>query len=366
MELHLEELVLARRFADAAFFQPLTKEQLTTILDDGRRLHRWFKRHRAIHRCINLIVVLLLLSGDFYVLLRVPGILFDALGAEPVSQLLISLLVGAIHSWIIYSIVVFSLHEGAAHDLIFPSSGRGRSVLGLIANNLCRLGSADPIWYARNHRSHHAQFGTEGDGEFLNFVLRRRYWLTFLPFAMFINYSDFVVHRKSRHTASEFVSLGIALAYNVVYGRAMMALYGLPFAILVLAIVFPHVGFYIDRARQFTEHNLMPLENKDGSRSFGLGFWGLLIGGGPWGQPCHWSHHLVPSIPWYQQLVLHRRIVRLLTPIQREQYLIEPLIGFPRLFARLWSEPTRFARMFGDDEVRRQVDRSPESIGDSR
>jgi len=29
----------------------------------------------------------------------------------------------------------------------------------------------------------------------------------------------------------------------------------------------------LDRLRQFTEHNLMPLENKDGSRSFGFGFW---------------------------------------------------------------------------------------------
>jgi hypothetical protein len=360
MELHLEELVLARRFSEAALFQPLTKEQLTTILEHGRRLHRWFKRHRAIHRCINLTVVLLLLGGDFYVLLHLPGLLLDASSAGTVGRLLVAILVGAVHSWIIYSVVVFSLHEGAAHDLIFPPTGRVNAILAVLANNLCRLGSADPIWYARNHKSHHAHFGTESDGEFLNFVLRRRYWLTFLPFAIFINYSDFVVHRKSRHTGSELVSIGVALTYNIVYGRAMMALYGLPFTILVLAIVFPHVGFYIDRARQFTEHNLMPLENKDGSRSFGLGFWGMLIGGGPWGQPCHWSHHLVPSIPWYQQLILHRRIVRLLTAVQREQYLIEPFIGFPQLFARLWSEPTRFARIFGRDELRRQTDRSTE------
>jgi len=31
--------------------------------------------------------------------------------------------------------------------------------------------------------SHHAKFGTDDDGEFLNFVMPRRYWLTLLPFA---------------------------------------------------------------------------------------------------------------------------------------------------------------------------------------
>ncbi len=67
-------------------------------------------------------------------------------------------------------------------------------------------------------------------------------------------------------------------------------------------VFLPHVGFYLDRVRQFTEHNLMPLDNPNGSRSFGIGFWGLLVGGGPWGSPCHWEHHLVPSLPWYQQL----------------------------------------------------------------
>ena len=52
-------------------------------------------------------------------------------------------------------------------------------------------------------------------------------------------------------------------------------------------LIAPHFGFYLDRLRQFTEHNLMPLDNRSGARSFGIGFWGLFMGGGPWGQPCH-------------------------------------------------------------------------------
>jgi fatty acid desaturase len=104
------------------------------------------------------------------------------------------------------------------------------------------------------------------------------------------------------------------------------------------------MGFYLDRVRQFTEHNLMPLDNPNGSRSFGLGFWGMLVGGGPWGSPCHWEHHLVASIPWYQQLMLHRFVVRLLTPQQRKQFLLEPIIGFPRLWWRLIRDCNSFAR----------------------
>jgi fatty acid desaturase len=105
----------------------------------------------------------------------------------------------------------------------------------------------------------------------------------------------------------------------------------------------PHVGFLCDRVRQFTEHNLMPLDNKNGSRSFGWGFWGMLVGGGPWGSPCHWEHHLVPSLPWYEQLVLHRHLARLLTPKQRQQFLLEPVVGFPKLWWKLVRETRQFA-----------------------
>jgi fatty acid desaturase len=93
--------------------------------------------------------------------------------------------------------------------------------------------------------------------------------------------------------------------------------YGLAFVLLTMLVFVPHVGFLLDRLRQFTEHNLMPLDNRNGARSFGTGFWGLLVGGGPWGQPCHWEHHLVPSLPWYQQILLHQHVRRILTPRQR-------------------------------------------------
>jgi fatty acid desaturase len=138
------------------------------------------------------------------------------------------------------------------------------------------------------------------------------------------------------------ISAVVASTYLLGYSVLTYRRYGLAFVVLAMFVFLPHVGFGLDRLRQFTEHNLMPLENRNGARSFGVGFWGLLIGGGPWGQPCHWAHHLVPSLPWYQQIALHRHLVRFLTPRQREQFLIAPVIGFPRLWWRILRELNAF------------------------
>jgi len=119
--------------------------------------------------------------------------------------------------------------------------------------------------------------------------------------------------------------------------------FGAVLPLLSFGLFLPHVGFFLDRLRQFSEHNLMPLDNREGARSFGVGFWGLLIGGGPWGRPCHWVHHLVASVPWYQQIRLHFYIKGLLTETQKRQFLLQPVVGYPKLLLRLWTEPNRFA-----------------------
>jgi hypothetical protein len=68
------------------------------------------------------------------------------------------------------------------------------------------------------------------------------------------------------------VSAIVAAAYNGPYAYLIYVSYGPAVAGLVMLVFLPHVGFYLDRIRQFTEHNLMPLENKNGARSFGIGF----------------------------------------------------------------------------------------------
>lgn len=344
MNLHLEELNRAQVYARTTRLQGLTSEQFSLILCRGRALHSWFKAHQRIHFLINLSVIAFIFCADYCVLLWLPRLFLIAGGKNSlVHVVLAALAAGIVHSWLLYSMVVFSLHEGAAHRLIFPPKGPITKFFNALANNLCRFGSADPVFYTKHHLSHHAHFGTEEDGEFLNFVFRRRYWMTFFPFAMFINTSDFIVHRATSYSVSLIVSMLASVSYHGLLGYFMARSFGLPFTLLTLILVVPHVGFYVDRLRQFTEHNQMPLDNKDGARNFGLGFWGLFIGGGPWGQPCHWAHHLVPSIPWYQQLILHRDVVRLLSPEQRDQHLLQPFVGFPKLVWRLWRMPHSLA-----------------------
>src|SRR4030095_12088053 len=211
-----------------------------------------------------------------------------------------------------------------------------------VAGQFCRLAVAEPHFYSVNHIAHHGHFGTDDDGELLNFVRPRRYWLTWLPFATL--YSDFACHRPPNYTKSRIVTAILTLLFNGVYSYFMYQAFGLVFVLVAMVVFFPHVGFYLDRTRQFTEHSLMLLENKNGSRSFGLGFWGMLLGGGPWGTPCHMEHHLLPHLPWYHQLMMHRFLRSLLTPRQRAQFLVQPVIGWPKLWWRLMREPNAIER----------------------
>jgi len=68
----------------------------------------------------------------------------------------------------------------------------------------------------------------------------------------------------------------------------------------------------MDRMRQFTEHNLMPLENK-AARAVSGPVFRPADGGGTLGPTLPYGSPSGPSIPWYQQIVLHRFIVTLLT-----------------------------------------------------
>jgi len=181
---------------------------------------------------------------------------------------------------------------------------------------------------------HHSKFGTAEDAEFLNFVTPRRYWMTFIPFAVVINFSDFVFHRPSNYTKSRWISLLVALMYHVPYTYLTYRLWGGWFTLLVF-LSFTQLGFHLDRLRQFTEHNLMPLDNLNGSRSFGFGFWECSSAEAPGDPPVTgsttWSQHplvsaayVAPPRPWFvdpwpAQPILHSK----------------PVIGFPILWWNL-------------------------------
>ncbi len=333
MHIHPEELAHARAYEASHAFEGLTEAQLRSIRARGRDLFTWFRAHPWLHNAINALVIVSLFLADYAAVLHLPRVwLTPGVPAPWPTVLLAAAVVGSVHSYLMYSLMSIGMHEGAAHNIVFVGKGRLARAAQFFARHLSRLGGGDPDAYAPTHMVHHAKFGTEEDAEFLNSVFFRRYALTFLPLAAFVNFSDFIAHRSMTYTRSRLVSAAVSTAYQGAYAVLCYQAFGGLFTACVFLVFLPHVGFYLDRVRQFTEHNLMPLDNANGSRSFGVGFWGLLVGGGPWGSPCHWEHHLVPSLPWYHQLMLHRHVVRLLTPAQRRQFLVAPVIGFPRLW----------------------------------
>ena len=344
MKVHPDEMALARAYTATVDFEGLTDEQMRKVMIRGRELFHWFKAHGIMHNAISTGVLLFIFGADYWTQITLPHWIIGSSAGASTSLLLVAAVVsGALHSWLLYSLGAFSMHEGAAHRIIYPPHGPISRAFHLLSANLSRIAAAEPKTYSAHHMIHHAKFGSDEDAEFLNFVKPRRYWLTFLPLAFDINYSDFIVHRPLGWTRDRLMSAFWSLPYNGVYAWYAWTHFGPLFTIVAYAVMLPHVGFVLDRVRQFTEHNLMPLENKNGARSFGFGFWGLLVGGGPWGSPCHWEHHLVPSLPWYQQLILHRYLASLLTPKQRRQFLLQPVIGYPKLWWHLVKETRRVA-----------------------
>jgi len=234
---------------------------------------------------ISAATIVTIFGLDYGLLVPLPAWLLG--GATPSTPRVVgvAVVVGAVHSWLMYSLSVYSMHEAAAHKLVFPPTGPITRVLHAIAANLARFASSEPKQYAEAHMIHHAKFGTEQDAEFLNYVQPRRYWPTFLPLAFDINYTDFIVHRPLEWTRDRLLSAPFVIPYQGLYAWYAWTHFGWLFTLVAFGLMLPHVGFVADRLRQFNEHTLMPLENKNGSPSFGIGFWGLFVGGGPWGSP---------------------------------------------------------------------------------
>jgi len=110
-----------------------------------------------------------------------------------------------------------------------------------------------------------------------------------------------VFHRPSNYTKSRWISLLVALMYHVPYTYLTYRLWGGWFTLLVF-LSFTQLGFHLDRLRQFTEHNLMPLDNLNGSRSFGFGFWECSSAEAPGDPPVTGSTTWSPASPGISSL----------------------------------------------------------------
>jgi len=326
MIFHPEEYKAATDYWKDKDFPRLTEDQYKAILEKGKLLMKFPLKHPFIHGIINILVFAFIFASDWWVLLH--------LGSFIASPITAGIIVGILHAIIMYSLVAFTIHEGRAHKLIILNRGPISKLLGKIANNLGRIALAESDYYARHHLEHHAHFTTPKDGEFLLFVFPKRFFKALIPYASILNVGDFKAHTGSKYTASRIFSIGLFLLYHTIFVMLMSQTYSWSLITIGIILIPPNLAFWLDRLRQFTEHNLMPLDKVNGARDLGMGFWGLLIGGGPWGQPCHWSHHLFPGIVWYNQIRLHFYVKRLLTQEQKKFFFLKPIIGFPDLVLR--------------------------------
>lgn len=334
MKLYHEDWKCARRLTSGQEVPRFSDEQTARIAALTKDYVRWPQSHPRLHNTINILVLLLLFAVDLAGLIG--GTFWIArdpsLGG---GWVIVAVGMSLLHGFIMYSVVIYSMHEGAAHDRIILRTGPLSGPLRFLANNASRLCFADPVYYREQHVPHHGRFGTPEDGTFTNFVHPRRFAISLLPLAGFLDFNDYRTHCDVKPSRSRTLSIIVGSVYSLPLVALMILLANPWVPLLVFVLIGPWVAFTLDRLRESTEHNLMSLEARHGARNLGLGFWGLLVGGGPWGQPCHLSHHLAPALPWYLQCLLHVRLKSMMSEDQRRYFTIKPIVGYPRLVLHL-------------------------------
>jgi hypothetical protein len=294
----------------------LTPLQLKLIDQKSKDLLKQTLSHPHLHNLLGILLIAFLLFVDIY----------SATLKGPTGLIIL----GLVHGYILYALTVYTMHEGAGHKRIII----GNRPLALLANNVSRLFFADPLFYQQNHPSHHQCLGTKDDKAFTQLVLPQRILKSFLPGAGLLKFNDYKIHTGDEWTNSKILSLVLGLSYTSFL--IFLSTQPLVPLIIILLIVSPWIGMTLDRLRESSEHLLVVSQDLPEARELGNTFWGYLIGGGPWGQPCHLSHHIAPALPWYQQLRLSHTLKNILTPEQKAYFFVnDGILEYPKLFIKL-------------------------------
>ncbi|WP_413290474.1 fatty acid desaturase [Bdellovibrio sp. HCB337] len=333
MKIYPEELLAYEKYKSETSFAYYSPEQKAQIKNLIKTYSAWHLKHPYLHNCISLVLVAALVFLDLYCLTYI-GLNENTSGWH-------TLLLTVAHGLLMYNIIGYTLHEGAYHRLIILERGPLTKVLNFFAMNICRLWYCDPVYYRQNHHGHHVHIGTEKDGTFTNFIHPRRFFVSLGPLASALNYNDYKLHTGEVWTKSKILSESLSFGMLVLIGLwTYFTHHSYEVLLQYVAVAFfgAWISFILDRVRESTEHNLMPNDPFHGAREFGVNFTGLLFGGGPWGQPCHHTHHLAPGLPWYQQLRFHFQLKKVMTPEQKKQFCVHPLWGVPVLLGHVLSE----------------------------
>jgi hypothetical protein len=62
-----------------------------------------------------------------------------------------------------------------------------------------------------------------------------------------------IIHRPPTYTRSRLISIALSLLYHGTYAYLALRMFGPVFTLLTMLVLVPHLGFYPDRLRQFTE-----------------------------------------------------------------------------------------------------------------
>jgi fatty acid desaturase len=302
--------ILSRFGANKSDIPAFTSEQEEQIKAAILIARDYAKNNPTIHFLLQLFPYLVLFSAWLFVILLLPRLIENTL--------VLTLVLGALHGMIGYQWVIYGMHEGAGHGLFRKRNSQIEKLFNWLAFHSCRLFMADPEFYAKAHKTHHRYLGTIEDQAQTNYVHTRRVLISLLPGAGILFPNDYRIHKGDDLSFSLVVS-GLIGGARLALEISLLANY-LHWSLVILAfgLIGPWIGLSLDRIRESIEHHLMPADKVWGTRELGLSFMALVIAGGPWGQPCHFTHHLAQDLNWYQQLLLHKKLKTILSSSQQD------------------------------------------------
>ena len=215
MKSYPEDLVAAKLYNERELtnFPSMTPEQITTIRREAKEYASWHREHPLLHNSIGVVLLTMLFFFNHFTVCELPYYLpwsMDEVG----GLLIVGLICGGLHGFLGHSIVTYSVHEGAAHNLIIVGTSRVVRVLQFIANNACRLFVADPIYYTEGHKIHHNKLGSSVDGAFTSFVRPQRLFLSLLPGTPYLGIPAYRPWLPEKQTRSRLISTALTTLYS--------------------------------------------------------------------------------------------------------------------------------------------------------
>lgn len=304
--------ILNKCLGDDFSYPQLSKDQNDSLTEKIIGIRNYGKENPGIHILMQAFPFLFLGVVWIFLIFILPQLISN-------KALLVATL-GVLHGFIGYQWVVYGMHEGAGHGLFRNRNSKIQKILNRLAFHSCRLLMADPEFYKKAHVTHHRYVGTLKDQAQTNYVHNSRVIISLLPGAGILFPNDYRIHKGDENTASLAISGlvgGLRLAGEIFLLTPYLEWY---WSLLALALIGPWVGLGMDRVRESVEHHMMPAHNIYGSRELGVKPMALILGGGPWGQPCHFCHHLAQDINWYQQIWLHFEVKKVMNEEQMHFY----------------------------------------------